>query len=174
MKVNKSQRRPKKWMNICIEGIRFSMAWRVIEKSATKKELQDFVNKWHRKNKELDWTYSNTQQRVRIDCSLRWYRDVWRKRYSESLLQHDGLFQVSRKINRYNWKKAAELGGHNMWRESVWPKKGDFLILAKTDELGNLYFLLNNQQGLSDGVEIVVPRNNHVIDSIVPVGPLIT
>ena len=155
----KLDRKPRYVHGVDMKGISFGVSWFVVNQVAIKEEVLLFK----RKKVELK-KLSHLAKRQRLHAELRYLRAVWRKRYSDEF--DSGLYVITKYVPSYNWKVAGDNGGYNMWRERVHPQRGNLLIWTRNDELGNNYFLLNNERGIADGRELMVPRISKLVEAI--------
>ena len=173
--MRKPKIHPKYGINLV--GINFRERWNILE-HATKEEIETYVSNvkhvkkvkqdlprtatwWERKQKTVNETVQNT-----------YFRKLWRVRHSQTF-QKDKIYRVDRNIPRYSTKLGPSTGDgyatsyhferqrkHNL-------NKNDMLILTKTDEMGNLYFMKLNE--ITAPHPYVFNRDNANLGYIVPV-----
>ena len=133
-------------------GINFRERWNVVE-YATKEEIcryianHEHIRKVKRNldnNHTRDW-WARKQAIVDQSTQNNYLRKLWRKRHSESF-KKDVLYRVDRNIRRWNVKLGPKVGdgiavSYHFSRTATGLAKNDILMLTKTDEMGNLYFM---------------------------------
>lgn len=168
-------------------GISFSERWNVVQ-MATKEELNRFIANFNhikeaKTNYRNNWDKNSTRQSYwEYKSSIcdhqvqnNYLRRLWRKRYGETLTS-DVIYQIDRKIARWNLKLApAEHDG----TASAWMfrtsggfvhddlRKGEFLLLTKRDEIGNLYFAKISE--IDTKHQFVFSRDSAQIGNLVPI-----